>query len=31
MPLGFDPTGGYRFSAKIMLKNKLERDEIIAL
>jgi hypothetical protein len=26
MPSGFDPMGGYRFSEKIMLKQKLEHD-----
>jgi hypothetical protein len=26
LPSGFDPTGGIRFSEKIMLKQKLERD-----
>jgi hypothetical protein len=27
MPSGHDPMGGYRFSEKIMLKQKLERDD----
>src|SRR5712672_872711 len=27
MPSGHDPMGGYRFSEKIMLKKKIERDD----
>jgi hypothetical protein len=27
MPSGHDPMGGYRFSEKIMPKQKLERDD----
>jgi hypothetical protein len=27
MPSGYDPMGGHRFSEKIMLKQKIERDD----